>query len=232
MTMREFSDTPSIETPASPVTLAWLDEELSRRGLQTKVQMSVRHVSAIPFVVAACDCVSIIPREVFDVSGAGDTVIAAMTLCHAAGRSLPQAMHIANAAASVVVSKLGTATASMAEVLRELALQDQAFDATLASGTQSLKGPTRPVDPLDARAQAIAALRHVDCIVSFDGATPIELIRELLPNVLVKGADYDPDRVVGAELVRAAGGRVLLAPLMPGHSTTGLVTRMQLAPTG
>ncbi len=67
MTMREFSETPSIETPASPVTLAWLDEELSRRGLQTTVQMSVRHVSAIPFVVAACNCVAIIPREVFDV---------------------------------------------------------------------------------------------------------------------------------------------------------------------
>lgn len=67
MTMREFSDTPSIETPAAPVTLAWLDEELSRRGLQVKVQMSVRHVSAIPFVVAACDCVAVIPREVFEI---------------------------------------------------------------------------------------------------------------------------------------------------------------------
>ncbi len=67
MTMREFADTPSIETPASPVTLAWLDEELTRRGLQTRVQMSVRHVSAIPFVVAACDCVAVIPREVFEV---------------------------------------------------------------------------------------------------------------------------------------------------------------------
>ena len=202
-------------------------------------------------------------REVFDVSGAGDTVIAAMALYHAAGRSLPQAMHIANAAASVVVSKLGTATATTAEVLRELALQDQAFDATLASGTQSLdrvcasvlswkqqdlvvgftnscfdilhpghvallafartacdslvvalnpdasvrllKGPTRPVNPLDARAQVIEALRHVECIVGFDEATPIELIRELLPDVLVKGADYDPDRVVSADLVRAAG---------------------------
>jgi DNA-binding transcriptional LysR family regulator len=67
MTMREFSETPCIETPASPVTRAWLDEELGRRGLQTKVQMSVWHVSAIPFVVAACDCVAVIPREVFDI---------------------------------------------------------------------------------------------------------------------------------------------------------------------
>jgi DNA-binding transcriptional LysR family regulator len=67
MTMREFSNTPSIETPASPVTLAWLEEELTRRGLQTTAKMSVRHVSAIPFVVAACDCVAVIPREVFDI---------------------------------------------------------------------------------------------------------------------------------------------------------------------
>lgn len=67
MTMREFSETPSIETPASPITLAWLQEELSRRGLQTTPKMSVRHVSAIPFVVAACDCVAIIPREVFEI---------------------------------------------------------------------------------------------------------------------------------------------------------------------
>jgi len=67
MTMREFSQLPSIDTPASPVTRAWLDGELSRRGLQIKVQMSVRHVSAIPFVVAACDCVAVIPREVFDI---------------------------------------------------------------------------------------------------------------------------------------------------------------------
>jgi DNA-binding transcriptional LysR family regulator len=67
MTMREFSQLPSIDTPASPVTRAWLDGELLRRGLQIKVQMSVRHVSAIPFVVAACDCVAVIPREVFDI---------------------------------------------------------------------------------------------------------------------------------------------------------------------
>lgn len=67
MTMREFSEIPSIGTPASPATRSWLDAELSRRGLQIKVQMSVRHVSAIPFVVAASDYVAVIPREVFDI---------------------------------------------------------------------------------------------------------------------------------------------------------------------
>jgi DNA-binding transcriptional LysR family regulator len=67
MTMREFSDTPLIETPASRVIYTWLDEELGRRGLQTNVKMSVRHVSAIAFIVAECDCLAVIPREVFDV---------------------------------------------------------------------------------------------------------------------------------------------------------------------
>jgi len=78
-------------------------------------------------------------REVFDVSGAGDTVIATMALCHAAGRPLSQAMYVANAAASVVVSKLGTATATMAEVMRELDAQEYEPGAASISGVQTLE---------------------------------------------------------------------------------------------
>ena len=232
-------------------------------------------------------------REVFDVSGAGDTVIAAMALCHAAGRPLAQAMRVANAAASVVVSKLGTATASMAEVQHELDAQAHERDAGphgappagplpgaqplpqvldlvarwkaqgLAVGltngcfdilhpghvsllaqaragcdrlvvalnsdgsVRRLKGPSRPVNTLDARARVVAALRHVDCVVAFEEDTPLALIRALLPDVLVKGADYTVDQVVGADVVQAAGGRVLLAGLVPGQSTTGIVARMR-----
>ena len=66
MTMREFADTPRIETPVSLVARAWLEDEMSRMQLQTKVSMSTRHVAAIPFIVAACDCAAIIPREVFE----------------------------------------------------------------------------------------------------------------------------------------------------------------------
>ncbi len=156
-------------------------------------------------------------REVFDVSGAGDTVIATMALCHAAGRPLSQAMYVANAAASVVVSKLGTATATMAEVMRELDAQEYEPGTAPTSGVQALnrvrglvkhwkeqgltvgftngcfdvlhpghvtllararrecdrlivalntdasvrrlKGPTRPVNTLAARAEVIAAVR-------------------------------------------------------------------------
>ena len=224
-------------------------------------------------------------RAVFDVSGAGDTVIAAMALCVAAGRSLAQAMHIANAAASVVVSKPGTATATVPEVLRELGAQDDDLDASEPDGARPLpevqalvarwkaqglkvgltngcfdilhsghvsllaqaragcdrlvaalntdasvrrlKGPSRPVNPLDGRARVVAALRHVDVVVAFDEPTPLELIRSLLPDVLVKGADYTLDQVVGADVVQAAGGRVLLASLVLGVSTTDTIARMR-----
>ena len=223
-------------------------------------------------------------REVFDVSGAGDTVIAALALAHASGRTLAQAMHIANAAAGVVVSKLGTATANIAEVMHELAAQGEAMVGAPAPGLQSLeaalgmvalwreqglrvgftngcfdilhpghvsllaaarqacdrlivalntdasvarlKGPTRPVNTLAQRAQVMAAIRFVDCVVGFGEDTPLEVITALVPDVLVKGAAYTVDQVVGAEVVLAAGGRVVLAELVAGQSTTGIIERV------
>jgi D-beta-D-heptose 7-phosphate kinase / D-beta-D-heptose 1-phosphate adenosyltransferase len=227
-------------------------------------------------------------REVFDVSGAGDTVIATKALCHAAGRPLAQAIHVANAAAGVVVSKLGTATADISEVMAELDASDhdlhhadvhpgaepladvrrrvaewkeQGLTVGFANGcfdilhpghvslleqaraacdrlvvalntdasVARLKGPTRPINPLESRARVIAALRAVDCVTCFDQDTPLELIRTLVPDVLVKGADYTIDKVVGADVVQAAGGRVVLAELTAGQSTTGTVARIRAA---
>ena len=222
-------------------------------------------------------------REVFDVSGAGDTVIAALALAHAAGRPLALAMHIANAAAGVVVSKLGTATADIAEVLHELDEQDLAAGGSSLPGLTSLraaiglvarwkeqgltvgftngcfdivhaghvsllaasraqcdrlvvglnddasvarlKGPARPINPLEPRATVISAIRHVDCVVGFSEDTPLTLIRTLMPDVLVKGEDYTIEQVVGADIVLAAGGRVVLAKLVPGQSTTAIAAR-------
>jgi D-beta-D-heptose 7-phosphate kinase/D-beta-D-heptose 1-phosphate adenosyltransferase len=220
-------------------------------------------------------------REVFDVSGAGDTVIATLALAQADGRSLEQSMHIANAAAGVVVSKLGTATADIAEVMHELSAQDataevpglmtlaaaqalvarwraQGFAVGFTNGcfdilhpghvsllafarsqcdrllvalnsdesVRRLKGPSRPVNGLAQRAQVMAAIRYVDGVVAFEEDTPLSLISALLPDVLVKGADYRVDQVVGAEVVMAAGGRVVLAELVAGQSTTGIIARM------
>ena len=223
-------------------------------------------------------------REVFDVSGAGDTVIAALALAVAAGRTMVQAMHIANAAAGVVVSKLGTATASVAEVLNELENQEHAagiglpglrtLPATEAlvarwkqqglrvgftngcfdilhpghvsllkaaraecdrlvvglntdASVQRLKGPERPVNDLQHRAQVMAAITYVDSVVAFDEPTPLQLIERLVPDVLVKGADYRVEQVVGHEVVQAAGGRVVLAELLPNRSTTAIVARLR-----
>jgi D-beta-D-heptose 7-phosphate kinase/D-beta-D-heptose 1-phosphate adenosyltransferase len=224
-------------------------------------------------------------REVFDVSGAGDTVIATLALAQADGRSLEQAMHIANAAAGVVVSKLGTATADIAEVMHELSAQDaaagsggvpglmtlaaaqalvarwraQGFSVGFTNGcfdilhpghvsllafarsqcdrllvalnsddsVRRLKGASRPVNALGQRAQVMAAIRYVDGVVCFEDDTPLALISALVPDVLVKGADYRMDQVVGAELVQAAGGRVVLAELVAGQSTTGIIERMK-----
>jgi D-beta-D-heptose 7-phosphate kinase/D-beta-D-heptose 1-phosphate adenosyltransferase len=217
-------------------------------------------------------------REVFDVSGAGDTVIATLAVAHASGRTLAGAMRIANAAAGVVVSKLGTATANIAEVVHELDAHDHesgapssvlqplervaglvahwkeqgltvgftngCFDilhaghvSLLASARSRcdrlvvalntdasvgrLKGPSRPVNALASRAAVIASIRHVDCVAAFDDDTPIALIRTLRPDVLVKGADYTVDQVIGAEFA----GRVVLAELIPGVSTTAIITK-------
>jgi D-beta-D-heptose 7-phosphate kinase/D-beta-D-heptose 1-phosphate adenosyltransferase len=90
-----------------------------------------------------------------------------------------------------------------------------------------LKGPSRPVNELNARAQVMAAIVYVDCVVEFDEPTPYELIQTIVPDVLVKGADYRVEDVVGADIVQAAGGRVFLANLVPGQSTTAIVNRMK-----
>ena len=223
-------------------------------------------------------------REVFDVSGAGDTVIATMALAVGAGMSFEQAMRVANAAAGVVVGKLGTATADIGEVLRELDDQDASGEGeeTMApllsleamrgqvdrwrarglkvgftngcfdilhpghvsllaqaraacdrlvvalntdASVRRLKGETRPVNTLEARATVMGALRMVDAVVAFDADTPLETIRVLMPDVLVKGADYTAETVVGADLVLGAGGRLVLADLRQGHSTTAIIGR-------
>ncbi|MDB5483967.1 MAG: hldE [Caulobacteraceae bacterium] len=237
-------------------------------------------------LVEADGGVTVIParaREVFDVSGAGDTVIATMALAHGSGRTLAQAAPIANAAAGVVVSKAGTATAHIAEVMHELGADDQGaweppslstldhaaslvahwkslgltvgftngcFDLIHAghvtllaaaraqcdrlvvalntdASVRGLKGPTRPINSLEKRAQVMASIRYVDCVVAFHEETPVELIRRLVPGVLIKGADYTVETVVGADIVQAAGGRVYLAPLVKGQSTTNMVHQIR-----
>jgi len=95
------------------------------------------------------------------------------------------------------------------------------------SSVRRLKGPARPVRSADERSYLLAALSSVDAVVVFDEDTPLELIRALGPDVLVKGGDYNEATIVGAEDVRRRGGRVVVVPLTPGHSTTSMVDRMR-----
>jgi D-beta-D-heptose 7-phosphate kinase/D-beta-D-heptose 1-phosphate adenosyltransferase len=219
--------------------------------------------------------------EVFDVSGAGDTVVATLALALAAGAAPVDAARLANLAAGLVVAKLGTDVVTAAE-LTALARSDHGepaeakvadldearqivagwrargltvgftngcFDllhpghvSLLAqakaacdrlivglntdASVQRLKGPTRPVQSETARGAVLASLSAVDLVVLFDDDTPLSLIAAFRPDVLVKGADYTVQTVVGSDIVLGYGGKVLLAALKPNQSTTALIGRM------
>jgi D-beta-D-heptose 7-phosphate kinase/D-beta-D-heptose 1-phosphate adenosyltransferase len=222
-------------------------------------------------------------REIFDVAGAGDTVIGTLALAIGVGMSLENAARMANAAGGVVVGKPGTATATREEILRELG-EDEANGPTPPSGemplsaavrlcarwrseglrvgftngcfdilhaghvrllefarsrcdrlvvglnadasVRRLKGAGRPVNSAQNRGRLLAAMGAVDVVVIFEEDTPLETIQALLPDVLVKGADYRRGDVVGGDLVEAAGGEVLLCDLAEGHSTTSIIARL------
>jgi D-beta-D-heptose 7-phosphate kinase / D-beta-D-heptose 1-phosphate adenosyltransferase len=220
-------------------------------------------------------------REVFDVSGAGDTVIATLAAALAVGADLAQAARLANTAAGIATGKFGTAVVHPADLLGALQARDvlaseakvvaletaleriqrwraageriaftngcfdlihpghvsllsqaRAAADRLIVGLNSdasihrLKGPDRPVQNETARGIVLASMSAVDLVLLFDEDTPIELIRAIQPELLVKGADYRLDQVVGADLVQSHGGRVMLAELLPGHSTTGTIARV------
>jgi D-beta-D-heptose 7-phosphate kinase/D-beta-D-heptose 1-phosphate adenosyltransferase len=221
------------------------------------------------------------PVKVRDVSGAGDTVVAALAATLAAGADWETALRMANAAAAVAVGKKGTAIVSPAELRRKilppasLAAEEKiipsgisldpflsdwrkqglrigftngCFDIlhpghvkvlTAARGAcdrlivglnsdasvKRLKGSGRPVQDEGARAEVLAALEAVDLVAIFEEDTPIKLIGEIRPSVLVKGGDYTREQVVGYEIVEASGGQILLVDVLPGFSTTSLVNR-------
>ena len=219
-------------------------------------------------------------REVFDVTGAGDTVIAVMGTALASGHDMDTAMNLANAAASVVVSKIGTATVTPEELHRALnrttdiptgvvaetkvcqamekchlqgekvVMTNGCFDIMHAghaaylqaarnmgdrlivavnddASVARLKGPQRPVVSLEDRMAMLSALECVDWVVPFSEDTPARLIETLLPDVLVKGADYQVEEIAGAQAVHDNGGEVRTVTLTPGCSSSGIIHTIQ-----
>jgi D-glycero-beta-D-manno-heptose 1-phosphate adenylyltransferase len=96
-----------------------------------------------------------------------------------------------------------------------------------ASARRLGKGRNRPINSEGARARVVAGFAAVDCVVLFDADTPLDLIGSLAPDVLVKGADYTRDAIVGADLVESRGGRVVRVPLVAGFSTSSIVDRLR-----
>jgi rfaE bifunctional protein nucleotidyltransferase chain/domain len=100
------------------------------------------------------------------------------------------------------------------------------------ASVRRLKGPSRPVNDEASRALVLSALACVDFVVVFEEDTPYELIRDVAPDVLVKGGDWSVERIVGRDLVEGAGGRVLSIPLLAGYSTTAVIERILAANPG
>ncbi len=215
-------------------------------------------------------------KEVYDVTGAGDTVISTLAACIAAGESLQQACVMANLAASIVVGKLGTSTVTTTELAvaagqashpdggvmteEQLMLAVEAakqrgetvvmtngcfdilhaghvsyLDAAAKLGdrlivavntdesVQALKGPGRPVNPVQRRMAVLAGLSAVDWVVPFSEETPQRLIAGILPDVLVKGGDYKVEDIAGGREVLDNGGAVKVLHFEEGVSTTGII---------
>ncbi|MGH8103082.1 MAG: D-glycero-beta-D-manno-heptose 1-phosphate adenylyltransferase [bacterium] len=216
-------------------------------------------------------------HEVYDVTGAGDTVAATLALALAAGMPLDECVQAANLAAGIVVQKAGTAAPTCEEFeaaeepmsrkivsadellrrLKEIRRRDgkvvftngvfdllhpghvnylkeaRALGQALVVGlntdrsARKLKGVGRPIQSESARADVLAALQAVDFVVLFDDETPIKLIRKVRPDILVKGGDYTPDKVIGREFVESYGGQVRILPYRDGHSTSRLIQKIR-----
>lgn len=219
-------------------------------------------------------------REVYDVSGAGDTVIAVLGAALGAGLDFLSAAMLANLAAGIAVGKVGASTVSGEEILHEAgapfadldvkiknrdslpsilqALKQQGRQVVFTNGCfdllhvghikylqaarrlgdvlllglnsdasiRRLKGEKRPLINQMERSHILAALSCVDYVTIFDEDTPLQLIRQVRPDVLVKGGDYAPAQVVGKEFVESYGGRLELIPFVDGRSTTDIINRI------
>lgn len=222
-----------------------------------------------------------IPRSVYDVTGAGDMVLAMLAVSLAAGCDYTTAVQLANIAGGIEVEKFGCATATVDEIVNEiiaenrgktgkirdidtlaneLAFHRQQKETTVFtngcfdvlhrghieflkfckaqgdvvvlglnsdSSARQIKGPGRPINNQHDRAAVLAALETVDYIVIFEEPDPLKTIEKVRPDVLVKGADWADKGVIGRRFVESYGGKVVLAPLVEGKSSTSTIEKIQ-----
>lgn len=222
-----------------------------------------------------------IARKVYDVTGAGDMVLAAIAAVLATGIDYKQAVQIANIAGGIEVEKFGTATVSIEEMVNEMISRKQKSGTKIRSFEQLngqldwhrnhkqkivftngcfdvihrghieflsfckkqgdivvlglnsdksvkiIKGPERPINNQLDRATVLSALESIDYIVIFDEPDPLNTVKKVKPDVLVKGQDWAQKGVIGREFVEANGGKVILAPLVEGKSSTSTIEKMK-----
>lgn len=222
-----------------------------------------------------------ISKQVYDVSGAGDTVIATLASCIIANLDLSDSFKLANLAAGIVISKLGTVPISREELLdemeshlngqknkifslKELLLKisglrakgqtigftNGCFDILHSghvtylekaksqvdylilglnsdSSIKTIKGKNRPIVSEADRARVLCALESIDAVIIFNESTPIKLIKEIKPDVLIKGNDYEPKSVVGAKEIKKWEGKLYLVPLLEGKSSSKIINKIK-----
>lgn len=265
------------------------DESLVAAGLKLKRELNLKY----SVITLSEDGIGIfdegktiklptLAQEVFDVTGAGDTVLSALGIALALGADIVDAAKFANKAAAVVVAKVGSATVTVQEIIsfenkdgaedyedkivsreylsklvrelkqngKKVVFTNGCFDI-LHSGhvkylsearklgdalvlglntdasVRALKGEGRPINNETDRASVLAALGFVDFITLFGEETPKELIDELIPDILVKGADYKPEEIVGYDTVTSNGGKVITIELVEGRSTTKTIEKIK-----
>ncbi|UCG58546.1 MAG: D-glycero-beta-D-manno-heptose 1-phosphate adenylyltransferase [Phycisphaerales bacterium] len=227
------------------------------------------------------ELVATTPRNVYDVTGAGDMVLATLAAALAAGSDYRAAVQLSNVTGGIVIEKFGAATVTVDEIVDELVCEARGKNAKVRSvdslieelasrrqrkqvivftngcfdvlhrghveylsfcksqgdvvviglnsdrSVREIKGPERPINNQDDRAAILAALEVVDYIAIFDEPTPLRLIEKVKPDILVKGEDWAEKGVVGREYVESHGGKVVLAPLVKGRSSTETIERLK-----
>ena len=217
------------------------------------------------------------PRSVYDVTGAGDMVLATLAITLAANCDYKTAVQLSNIAGGLEVEKFGTATVTIDEIINEITgksdkvlpikslikcldehrkqngvvvFTNGCFDVVHRghieflrfckqqgsivvvglnsdSSVKQIKGPDRPINNQHDRMAVLAALETVNYVVVFDEPDPLKLIKKIKPDVIVKGQDWAQKGVVGAEFVESYGGRVVLAPLVEGKSSTATIEKIR-----